>query len=173
MSQEPLFHPVSICALDASYRAVRTLGVPDDARLHRMQPALHWRWEGTFTTSAIALFDPAAHAGQACFPQWMAPGRGIYKMTDPRLAGLRARAQHRRDWLVGSPVLLLEDQPSQGDCIQQGIQALGLPCRWAQDGEICLQPLAQREMEVARYPDDPVNLLDAAQWQERGISGRW
>ena len=30
-----------------------------------------------------------------------------------------------------------------------------------------------RELGMALYLDDPFNLQDAAQWQDRGMAGRW
>lgn len=144
VSQEPVFHPVSIHALDAaSYQAARLQGVPTYASLHRTQPDPNWRWEGAFTTSAIALFDPQSHAGQPYLSRLMTQGQGIYRMTDSWLAELQAREQRWREWLGGLSVLLLEDHPFQGTCIVQEIQSLGLPCQWVQDGEGCLQVLAQ------------------------------
>lgn len=39
--------------------------------------------------------------------------------------------------------MLLEDHPFQGACIQQEIEALGLPCTWVQEGEGCLKALEE------------------------------
>lgn len=165
VSQEPVFHPVSLYALDAvSYQAAKAQGIPDYASLHRVQPDLHWRWEGAFTASAIALFDPAAHAGQPYLPRLMAKEQGIYRVTDPWLAELQARELRWRDWLAGLSVLLLEDHPFQGACIAQEIQSLGLPCQWVQDGEACLSVLAQQEVgllvcDLSLGEQDAIGLL--------------
>lgn len=165
VSQEPVFHPVSLYALDAvSYQAAKAQGIPDYASLHRVQPDLHWCWEGTFTASAIALFDPAAHAGQPYLPHLMAKEQGIYRVTDPWLAELQARELRWRDWLAGLSVLLLEDHPFQGACIAQEIQSLGLPCQWVQDGEACLSVLAQQEVgllvcDLSLGEQDAIGLL--------------
>jgi CheY-like chemotaxis protein len=56
---------------------------------------------------------------------------------------LQAREQGWRAWLAQCQILLLEDHPFQGACIQQEIQGLGLPCHWVQDGEGCLKALEE------------------------------
>lgn len=143
-SQEPVFHPVSVYALDAaSYQAVKAVGLPAYASLHRTRPDAGWQWEGLFATGAIALFDPASHAGADYLPQLLTPGAGIYRLSDPWLEGLQAREQEWRTWLSRLQVLLLEDHPFQGACIQQEIEALGLPCTWVQEGEGCLKALEE------------------------------
>ncbi|MGY3857972.1 response regulator [Aeromonas intestinalis] len=162
---DPAFHPVSIHALDAvSYQAAKTLGIPDYVSLHRTQPDINWRWEGAFTTSAIALFEPEAHQGQPYLSQLMAEGQGIYRVTDPWLAELQARELRWRDWLARLSVLLLEDHPFQGACIAQEIQSLGMPCQWVQDGDACLQVLAQHEVgllvcDLSLGEEDAIGLL--------------
>ena len=165
VSLEPAFHPVSIYALDAvSHQAAKAAGVPDYASLHRTQPDPGWQWEGLFAAGAIALFDPASHAGATYLPQLMTPGQGIYQLSDPWLVGLQERAQGWRDWLATLQVLLLEDHPFQGACIQQEIQALGLPCQWVQDGEACLQALEHSEVrllicDLSLAEQDAISLL--------------
>ncbi|MNH00228.1 response regulator of RpoS [compost metagenome] len=165
VSLESLFHPVSIYALDAvSYQAVKAAGVPAYASLHRTQPDADWRWEGGFTASDIALFDPAAHVGKPYAGQLMMPGRGIYQMTDPWLAGLQEREQRWRTWLAGLRVLLLEDHPFQGASIEQEVQGLGLPCHWVQDGDACLQALQGSEVgllicDLSLAEQDAISLL--------------
>ncbi|NEY08251.1 response regulator, partial [Aeromonas rivipollensis] len=138
VSQEPVFHPVSVYALDAvSHQAAKEAGLPAYASLHRTRPDASWQWEGLFAAGAIALFDPASHGGADYLPHLQTPGVGIYRLTDPWLEGLQAREQGWRDWLARLQILLLEDHPFQGACIQQEIQMLGLPCHWVQDGDGC------------------------------------
>ncbi|MFM5147290.1 response regulator [Aeromonas rivipollensis] len=144
VSQEPVFHPVSVYALDAvSHQAAKEAGLPAYASLHRTRPDASWQWEGLFAAGAIALFDPASHGGADYLPHLQTPGVGIYRLTDPWLEGLQAREQGWRDWLARLQILLLEDHPFQGACIQQEIQMLGLPCHWVQDGDGCLQALEE------------------------------
>ncbi|MGY3900878.1 response regulator [Aeromonas lusitana] len=165
VSLAPVFHPVTVYALDAvSYQAVKAAGVPDYASLHRTQPDPQWRWEEGLASSAIALFDPAAHAGEPYFPQLMAAGQGLYQMTDPWQEGLQALVQRWHTWLAGLQVLLLEDHPFQGACIQQEIQELGLPCQWVQDGASCLQALEQEQIgllicDLSLAEQDAISLL--------------
>lgn len=143
-SQEPTFYPVSVYALDAvSHLAVKGAGLPAYANLHRTRPDAGWQWEGLFAAGAIALFDPASHQGADYLPHLLAPGAGIYRLSDPWLEGLQAREQGWRAWLAQCQILLLEDHPFQGACIQQEIQGLGLPCHWVQDGEGCLKALEE------------------------------
>ena len=69
-SQGPVFHPVSVYALDAaSHQAAKAAGLPAYASLHRTLPDAGWQWEGLFAAGAIALFDPASHAGADYLPQ--------------------------------------------------------------------------------------------------------
>ncbi|MGS3152139.1 response regulator [Aeromonas sanarellii] len=143
-SQGPAFHPVSVYALDAaSHQAAKAAGLPAYASLHRTLPDAGWQWEGLFAAGAIALFDPASHAGADYLPQLLTPGVGIYRLSDPWLEGVQAREREWRAWLARLQILLLEDHPFQGACIQQEIQALGTPCHWVQDGEGCLRALEE------------------------------
>lgn len=148
-SQEPAFHPVSIYALDAvSHQAAQAVGVPDYACLHQIRPDPGWQWEELFGAGAIALFDPASHVGAPYAAQLMTAGAGIYPLSAPWLAAVRQRERNWRDWLAGLPLLLLEDHPFQGNCIQREIRALGLPCQWVQDGEACLQALVRGDVRL-------------------------
>ncbi|MBV7437621.1 MULTISPECIES: response regulator [unclassified Aeromonas] len=176
VSLEPGFHPVSIYALDAaSHQAVQAAGVPEYASLHRTQPEPGWQWEALFAAGAIALFEPAAHAGASYLPRLMTRGQGIYQLSDPWLVGLQEREQGWRDWLARLQVLLLEDHPFQGACIQQEIQALGLPCQWVQDGDACLRALEQGEVrllicDLSLAEQDAISLLMShPQYQHSGL----
>ena len=165
VSQEPVFHPVSVYALDAvSHQAAKEAGLPAYASLHRTRPDASWQWEGLFAAGAIALFDPASHAGTDYLPRLQTPGVGIYRLSDPWLEGVEAREQGWRDWLAQLQILLLEDHPFQGACIQQEIQALGLPCHWVQDGEGCLQVLEEGDVgllvcDLSLAEQDAISLL--------------
>lgn len=176
VSLEPGFHPVSIYALDAaSHQALMRIGVPDHASLHRIQPESGWQWEGMFSAGAIALFDPASHTDAAYLAQLMTPGRGIYQLSDAWSVALQERVQQWHDWLAGLQVLLLEDHPFQGACIQQEIQALGLPCQWMQDGAACLAALEQGEVglllcDLSLAEQDAISLLMShPQYQNSGL----
>ncbi|MCH7347209.1 response regulator [Aeromonas sp. MR7] len=175
-TQERFFYPVTIYALDGvAYRAAQAVSLPEFATLRRTKPDACWHWEGLFAAGAIALFDPASHAGADYLPQLMAQGEGIYRLSDDWLAGVHGRYQQWQHWLAGMRILLLEDHPFQGAHIQQEIQGLGLSCQWVQDGNTCIQALAEGKVtllisDLSLVEQDAISLLmSQPQYQQSGL----
>ncbi|MFM4649972.1 response regulator [Aeromonas bivalvium] len=137
------FHAVTLYALDnQAYHHARASGLPSHVQLWRARPDASWQWAGLFASGAIALFDPAAHQG-ADYLAAMSQGEGVYRLDEPWQDALALRHRQWGDWLAGLEILLLEDHPFQGAQLQLQLRALGLPCRWVQDGAACLQALAE------------------------------
>lgn len=121
-TQERFFYPVTLYALDGvAYQAAKAVTLPEFATLRRTQPDARWPWEGLFAAGAIALFDPASHAGADYLPQLTNQSDGIYRLSDDWLAGVHDRYQQWLQWLAQMQILLLEDHPFQGAHIQQEI----------------------------------------------------
>ena len=65
VSQEPVFHPVSVYALDAvSHRAAKEAGLPAYASLHRTRPDASWQWEGLFAAGDGSVSAEECHLFQ-------------------------------------------------------------------------------------------------------------
>ncbi|MFM1713982.1 response regulator [Aeromonas salmonicida] len=175
-TQERFFYPVTLYALDGvAYQAAKAVTLPEFATLRRTQPDARWPWEGLFAAGAIALFDPASHAGADYLPQLMNQSDGIYRLSDDWLAGVHDRYQQWLQWLAQMQILLLEDHPFQGAHIQQEIQGLGLSCQWVQDGDACIQALEQGGVkllisDLSLVEQDAIGLLmSQPQYQQSGL----
>ncbi|HBL04580.1 MAG TPA: hypothetical protein DDZ61_18670, partial [Aeromonas salmonicida] len=175
-TQERFFYPVTLYALDGvAYQAAKAVTLPEFATLRRTQPDARWPWEGLFAAGAIALFDPASHAGADYLPQLMNQSDGIYRLSDDWLAGVHDRYQQWLQWLAQMQILLLEDHPFQGAHIQQEIQGLGLSCQWVQDGDACIQVLEQGGVkllisDLSLVEQDAIGLLmSQPQYQQSGL----
>ncbi|MGE6111449.1 response regulator [Aeromonas salmonicida] len=175
-TQERFFYPVTLYALDGvAYQAAKAVTLPEFATLRRTQPDARWPWEGLFAAGAIALFDPASHAGADYLPQLMNQSDGIYRLSDDWLAGVHDRYQQWLQWLAHMQILLLEDHPFQGAHIQQEIQGLGLSCQWVQDGDACIQVLEQGGVkllisDLSLVEQDAIGLLmSQPQYQQSGL----
>ncbi|MGE6133518.1 response regulator [Aeromonas salmonicida] len=175
-TQERFFYPVTLYALDGvAYQAAKAVTLPEFATLRRTQPDAHWPWEGLFAAGAIALFDPASHAGADYLPQLMNQSDGIYRLSDDWLTGVHDRYQQWLQWLAQMQILLLEDHPFQGAHIQQEIQGLGLSCQWVQDGDACIQVLEQGGVkllisDLSLVEQDAIGLLmSQPQYQQSGL----
>ena len=85
-------------------------------------------------------------------------------LAGARLALLLDHAQHL-------PFDLIERLPLQSLLLGQHL----LPELEAMAADSLLARFIQRsrELGIALYLDDPFNLQDAAQWQDRGVAGRW
>ncbi|MFZ3404583.1 response regulator [Aeromonas salmonicida] len=175
-TQERFFYPVTLYALDGvAYQAAKAVTLPEFATLRRTQPDARWPWEGLFAAGAIALFDPASHAGADYLPQLMNQSDGIYRLSDDWLAGVNDSYQQWLQWLAQMQILLLEDHPFQGAHIQQEIQGLGLSCQWVQDGDACIQVLEQGGVkllisDLSLVEQDAIGLLmSQPQYQQSGL----
>ncbi len=175
-TQERFFYPVTLYALDGvAYQAAKAVTLPEFATLRRTQPDARWPWEGLFAAGAIALFDPASHAGADYLPQLMNQSDGIYRLSDDWLTGVHDRYQQWLQWLAQMQILLLEDHPFQGAHIQQEIQGLGLSCQWVQDGDACIQVLEQGGVkllisDLSLVEQDAIGLLmSQPQYQQSGL----
>jgi hypothetical protein len=84
-------------------------------------------------------------------------------LAGARLALLLDHAQHLPFDLIER--LPLQSCCSGNTCCPNWRRWLPTPC-WPASS-------SARELGIALYLDDPFNLQDAAQWQDRGVAGRW